>query len=108
MHGRDAHATKESMPLVLAAIGTPFIPGWTELRPFVAVLLAPFFTNRSNYVCAAVALAGVALAFVSQIAVGTGEGIIGEHFRGVLVADHFAIFWKLMLLLFVAGVILMW
>src|SRR5678816_3681167 len=103
----------------LAAIGLPFIPGWTEMRPFVAdlwliatvvgVLLTPFFTSRSNVACAVVALAGLALAFISQLAVGTGgEGIVGNHFRGILVADQFALMWKLLLLLFVAGVILMW
>src|SRR4051812_17276764 len=100
----------------LAAIGMPFIPAWTEMRPFVAdlwliativgVLLTPFFTSHSNVACAIVALAGLALAFVSQLAVGTaGEAIIGNHFRGILVADQFALMWKLLLLLFVAGVI---
>src|SRR5688572_29491937 len=100
------------------AIGLPFIPGWGEMRPFVAdlwliatvvaVLLTPFFTQRSNVPCAIVALAGLTLAFVSQLAVGTsGEGIIGNHFRGILVADQFALMWKLLLLLFVAGVIIL-
>jgi NADH-quinone oxidoreductase subunit N len=100
-------------------MGLPFIPGWGELRPFVAdlwligtiaaVLLTPFFTSRSNVVCAIVALAGLLLAFVSQLAVGTvGDGVVGSHFRGLLVADQFGLMWNLLLLLFVAGVILMW
>src|SRR5439155_11694188 len=106
------------MQSLIAAIGLPFIPGWDELRPFVVdlwliltivgVLLTPFFTTRSNVACALVALAGVTIAFIAQLIVGTGDGVIGEHFRGLLIADHFAILWKLLLLLFVAGVILMW
>src|SRR5438552_3729735 len=56
------------MTHALAAIGLPFIPGWVELRPFVvdlwlivtivAILLAPFFTTRSNVACALDVLAG--------------------------------------------------
>ncbi|MEA2707897.1 MAG: NADH-quinone oxidoreductase subunit [Phycisphaerales bacterium] len=108
------------MNLVLAQnIGLPFIPGWLELRPFiadvvliltiVAVLLTPFFTaGRSNVATGLVSLVGLAIAFISQVAVGAGEGVVGEHFRGILVADQFAHLWKLILLLFVIGVILMW
>ena len=106
-------------PFILAAIGKPFIPGWFELRPFIAdlvligtiiaVLLTPFFTTqRSNIATAVVSLVGLFLAFVAQLAVGVGDGVVGEHFRGILVADHFAHLWKLLLLLFVAGVIFMW
>ena len=106
------------MTCTLAAIGLPFIPGWDQLRPFiadlcligtiVAVLLTPFFVQRSNLACGMVALAGVALAFVSQLALASGNDVVGEHFRGMLVADQFAAMWKMLLLLFVAGVILMW
>src|SRR5438552_1759732 len=102
----------------LATIGLPFIPGWPELRPFiadlwligtvVAILITPFFVQRSNAACGLVALAGLTLAFVSQLAVGIAPGVAGEHFRGLLVADQFAFLWKLLLLLFVSGVILMW
>jgi NADH-quinone oxidoreductase subunit N len=102
----------------LATIGLPFIPGWTELRPFiadlwligtiVAILLTPFFVQRSNAACGLVALAGLTLAFIFQLAVGIGPGVAGEHFRGLLVADQFAFLWKLLLILFVSGVILMW
>jgi NADH-quinone oxidoreductase subunit N len=104
---------------ILAAIGLPYIPGWLELRPFigdcvligtiVAVLLTPFFvTSRPNVMTAIVSLVGIGVAFVAQLAVGSGEGVVGEHFRGILVADQFAHLWKLLLLLFVAGVIFMW
>ena len=102
----------------LAAIGLPYIPGWEELRPFAAdlwlivtivgVLLTPFFTTRSNIACALVALAGVTLAFLAQLLVRNSPNVIGDHFRGLLVMDQFAMLWKLLLLLFVAGVILMW
>src|SRR5687768_1894157 len=104
--------------LILAAVGLPFIPGWDQLRPFIAdvwlivtvigVLLTPFFFERSNAACALVSLAGLALAFVSQLIVGTGDGVVGSYFRDTLVIDHFAIMWKLMLLLFTMGIILMW
>ena len=108
------------MTNILAAIGTPFIPSWDApgyaLRPFVAelwliaaivaVLLAPFFTRRANLVSGAVALTGVLLALISLFAVGPSDA--GEHFRGLLVTDHVAVFWKALLLIFVAGVILLW
>src|SRR4051812_39837402 len=104
---------------ILAAIGLPFIPGWDQLRPFVsdlvlivtivAVLLAPFFAaRRPNMLCAVVALAGLAIAFIAQLVVASGNPESGQHFRGLLIADPFAAMWKLLLLLFVAGVILMW
>jgi len=102
-----------------SSIGLPFIPQWYELRPFaadlwliatiIAILLTPFFTgNRSNVPCAIVALVGLALAFVAQLVVGVNEDVVGYHFRDLLVADHFAAMWKLMLLLFVMGIVLMW
>jgi NADH-quinone oxidoreductase subunit N len=107
-----------TIPFILAAIGLPFIPGWLELRPFIgdlvliltiiAVLLTPFFVARPNIPTALVSLVGLAIAFVGQLAVGAGDGVVGEHFRGILVADQFAHLWKLILLLFVMGVILMW
>ena len=102
----------------LAAIGIPYIPGWDELRPFVAdlwlvatavaVLLTPFFARRPNAPCAYVVLAGLALALVSLIAVGAGAFTGGERFRPMLVTDAVAYFWKVLLLLFVMGVVLMW
>jgi NADH-quinone oxidoreductase subunit N len=108
-----------SILAVAPSIGLPFIPQWIELRPFVAdlwlivtivaVLLTPFFTGaRSNVPCAIVALAGLAVAFLAQLVVGVGPDVVGYHFRGLLVADHVAVMWKLMLLLFVMGVILLW
>ena len=48
------------------------------------------------------------LAFISQLAFASGPSVVGQHFRGLLVADQFGTMWKLLLLLFVAGVILMW
>ena len=103
----------------IPAIGLPYIPGWTDLRPFVAdlwlvativaVLLTPFFSpRRSNRACALVALAGLALALVLLIAVGTPWGTPSERFRPMLVNDAVAFFWKVLLLLFTMGVIVMW
>src|SRR3954463_9442456 len=109
---------------LLLAIDKPFIPGWDAgrglgMRPFVgelwligtivAVLLTPFFTpRRSNVACALVALAGLAMAFISVLAVNVDPEIVGVHFRGLLVSDQLAVLWKLMLLLFVMGIVLMW
>jgi NADH-quinone oxidoreductase subunit N len=104
--------------MILAAIDKPFIPAWSELRAFapelwlivtiVAVLLTPFFSRRSNVICALVTLAGLAVALLSAILVNTSGIIVGEHFRGLLVADQLSILWKILLLLFVIGIVFMW
>src|SRR5690606_15771183 len=105
------------MPYMLAIIGSPFIPGWDQLRAFVpelcligtiiAALLTPFFTTRegANRATALVALAGLVLAFVSLLLVRDTEGL---YFRGLLVADPMSAFWKGALLVFVIGIVLMW
>src|SRR5690606_564867 len=100
---------------LLAQIQAPFIPGWDQLGAFlpelvlvaaiVGVLIAPFFTARRNFVCAVVALVGVVGAFVSVFAMA---GVEGAHFRGLLVSDSLAVLWKGLLLLFTAGIVLMW
>ena len=112
---------------MLSAIGAPFIPHWNEilphggdgfLKPFVAdlwlivtivaVLITPFFTRKSNIACALVALAGLTGALLCLLVVGAGSDVTGTHFRGLLVIDGFAVFWKVLLLVFVMGIILMW
>ncbi len=100
----------------LASIGAPYIPGWVELSPFiadlwligtiVAVLLTPFFVRRPNAACGLVALVGLGIALVSLLTVGTGN--TSEKFRPMLVTDDVAFFWKVLLLIFVMGVVLMW
>jgi NADH-quinone oxidoreductase subunit N len=109
-------------PLGVSSIQLPFIPVWSGggvgLRPFtaelwliatiVAVLITPFFTRKSNIPCAIVALAGLAMAFLSVWIVNDSADVVGLHFRGLLVSDQMAILWKLMLLLFTMGIILMW
>src|SRR4051794_40446862 len=102
----------------MLAIGLPYIPNWDDLRPFVAdlwlvatavaVLLTPFFTRRSNRACAMVTLAGLGPALVSLIAVGASAWGGAERLRPMLVTDSVAFFWKVLLLLFVMGVVLMW
>src|SRR5687768_9203651 len=106
---------------LLAEIREPFIPGWSGaygLRPFapelwiigtiVAVLLAPFFSRRSNLLCAAVSLIGLTIALVSAVVISINGDDVGTHFRGLLVVDRFAVMWKCTLFLFVIGVIVMW
>ncbi|MCY2953018.1 MAG: NADH-quinone oxidoreductase subunit N [Planctomycetota bacterium] len=99
----------------LAAVG-PFVPEWGQMRPFVGelvlmgtivgVLLSAFWGRRSNAVAGVVSLAGLMLAVVGLLLVRPTEG--GEQFRGMLVSDHFAVLWKILLLVFTAGVVLMW
>ncbi|MCC6424092.1 MAG: NADH-quinone oxidoreductase subunit N [Phycisphaerales bacterium] len=101
---------------LLAAIGLPYVPDWGQLRAFapelwliaaiVAVLLTPFFVKKANAACGLVALAGLLAALVSLFVVWDGRS--GEHFRGLLVIDSVAVFWKGLLLLFVIGIVLMW
>jgi len=87
-----------------------------ELRPFVAelilvgtivaVLLSAFWGKRSNAVAGVVSLGGITLALVGLLVVRPTEA--GEQFRGMLVSDNFAVLWKILLLVFTAGVVLMW
>jgi len=103
------------MSSTLAIIGSPFIPGWDQLgaslpelvlvAAIVGVLITPFFTERRNFACAVVALVGLVGAFVLVFAVA-GED--GAYFRGLLVSDSLAVLWKGLLLLFTAGIVLMW
>ncbi len=100
----------------LAAIGLPFIPSGSELRPFapdlwiiatiIAVLLTPFFVKRSNAACALVALVGLIVALISLIVGGMPSP--KSYFVGMLVIDPFAVMWKGLLIVFVIGVIVMW
>jgi NADH-quinone oxidoreductase subunit N len=104
----------------LSDIGRPYIPGWSDLGPFVAecwlivtiiaVLLAPFFSRKSNTLCAGVALLGMGVALISLLIVDvpqTASGTSGP-LKGILIADHFSMLWKAMLLVFSIGIILMW
>ncbi|MGA2500513.1 MAG: hypothetical protein ABSH20_22455, partial [Tepidisphaeraceae bacterium] len=107
------------MMLVLGEIGKPFMPGWNTagemLRPFVAelvliativaVLIAPFFTRRANWVSGLVALGGLVVALLSVLIVRPWDE--GPQFRGMLVSDPYAAYWKIILLVFVIGVVLM-
>src|SRR5215203_1851838 len=109
------------MNFLLGAIEKPFIPGWaapgTGMRPFagelvligtiIAVLLAPFFSRKSNILCAGISIVGLLIALAFEIFIGTG-GQSGEYFRGLLVVDTFSQLWKILLFLFVIGVIVMW
>jgi NADH-quinone oxidoreductase subunit N len=102
---------------ILANIQPPFIPGSDQLGPFapelwliaaiVATLITPFFTTRenANRTAASVALGGIAIAFVSVFFTLDANGLF---FRGLLVVDSMAIFWKGLLLLFTGGIVVMW
>jgi NADH-quinone oxidoreductase subunit N len=105
------------MLATLAAIGNPFIPGWAELRPFIAemwliativgVLITPFFVKRSNLACGLVAMAGRAIALLSLLLVGP-DATATDKFAAMLTADPTAFLWKVLLLLFTLGIVLLW
>ncbi len=98
----------------------PFIPNWLDLRPFVAelwlvativcVLLTPFFVRKPNSACGLVALLGLGIAFCSLLAVGNRGQTSGlsSRFSSMLAADGVAFLWKALLLLFTAGIVLLW
>jgi NADH-quinone oxidoreductase subunit N len=96
----------------------PYIPGSAELRPFaadiclvvsiVAVLLTPFFTRKSNIACGLVTLVGLSLALLAQLGVANAGDPPAEYFRGMLVSDPLAIFFKAILIVFTFFVVLMW
>src|SRR5258706_5724015 len=101
---------------ILSDIGAPVMPAGPELAPFapelvlvatiVGVLLTPFFTKRSNAAAALVSLVGLLIALISLI--WSKDAGLGERFIPMLTNDHYALLWKLMLYIFVIGVILMW
>src|SRR6266850_1160184 len=90
---------------ILADIGRPVLPGGAELAPFapepilvatiVGVLLTPFFTKRSNAAAALVSLFGLIIALFSLI--WAKDAGLGERFIPMLINDHYAVLWKLML-----------
>jgi NADH-quinone oxidoreductase subunit N len=98
----------------------PFIPNWPDLRPFVAelwltativaVLLTPFFVRKPNSACGLVALLGLGIAFVSLLVAGNESQTIAplSRFGSMLVSDGVAFLWKALLLLFTAGIVLLW
>src|SRR5512133_1934849 len=100
----------------MLAIGTPYIPSAIELQPFaaelsviggiVAVILGAMFNRRSNAWSGGIALFAVAVAFVLILA-GGGQPH-GVAFRGMLVSDSLAVYWKALVLLFTSGIIVMW
>jgi NADH-quinone oxidoreductase subunit N len=101
-----------------AAIGLPFIPSAGDLRPFAAEiclvagiagnLMTPFLVRKPNLSCAMVTLASLLIGVVFLLSGGTHPEIMGERLRGLLVFDSAAYVWKLTLLLFVAGVVVLW
>ncbi|HEX2971804.1 MAG TPA: proton-conducting transporter membrane subunit, partial [Tepidisphaeraceae bacterium] len=108
---------------ILAAIqsSAPFIPTWAgqpgyELRPFVAelvligtivaVLLSAFFAKRANLTAGLITLVGLLAALVGLLAVQPLS--TGLQLRGMLVSDSFAVLWKILLLTFASGIVLMW
>ncbi len=100
----------------LLAVSAPMIP---QGRDFVAlegeialalgivgVLLAPFFSvRRSNLVSGGIALLAIVVAFVLTLRPKPESGFA---FRELLLLDPASLFWEQVLLIFMAGVVLLW
>lgn len=105
------------MGIALLSIGKPFIPQANDLLPFagdfilvltiVSVLIAPFFSRKSNASAGAVTLVGLIAALASVCAVGVPTDLVGFHFRGTLLFDPFSVGFKIILLIFVIGIVVM-
>ena len=95
----------------------PYIPDWIDLRPFageltlagalIAVLLTPFFVRKPNTAVATVSLLALAIALAATLMIGTTDPAAGR-LAPMLAADGVAMAWKIILLLFTAGVVLLW
>ncbi len=98
------------------AISSTFIPAGRDFvslqgeitlaLAIVAILLAPFFAiKRSNLISGAIAMIGIIVAFGFTLTAHTPSG---STFRNLLLIDPAGIFWQQILLIFMAGVVLMW
>jgi NADH-quinone oxidoreductase subunit N len=95
----------------------PFIPVWPDLAPFVAeawlaatavsVLLVAFVVRKPDTAAGTFALVGLVAAFASLLVVRPTDAAAGR-FAPMLAADGVALLWKLVLLGFAAGVVLLW
>lgn len=94
-----------------------FAPELALVATIAALLVVPLFAGRSPYLTAAVAMCGVLATLV--LTGRTGQAIGWRYFNGVaglapagapamLIADHFSIFYKLLLLLFLSLVTGLW
>ncbi len=94
----------------------PFIPTSDDLRPFAAELwlvagiaanlLVPFGVRRAHFACAAVTLGALTAGILSLLSMGVVPS--GPHLGGMFLVDSTASLWKLILLFFVVGVVLLW
>ncbi len=73
-----------------------------------ANLLVPFATRRPNLYCAIATLAALLAAAGSLFVVGSAGDVPMQHLRGMLLFDSTALVAKATLILFVAGVVLLW
>ena len=99
----------------LAPTTIPTLPTAAELRPFaaelwlvagiVANLLVPFAVRKPNLACGVSTLLALAAATLS---LATATDVHLTAFGGMLTVDHLSVTWKLILLPFVAGVVVLW
>lgn len=97
-------------------LSRPYIPTALQLKPFIAeliligtilaVLLSPFVARRSNATAGLIALGGLLAALLALLLVQPLAPSI--ELRGMLISDNLAVFWKVLLLLFASGVVVMW
>ena len=98
------------------AIGAPFIPTSLQLKPFVAelwliggilaVLFSPLLGRRGNIASASSRCSQSWPPLVTLLI--TGGEPHGITLRGMLLSDPLAVYWKVLLLVFTAGIIVMW
>lgn len=109
------------MNSMLASIWVPsaqdlrlFSPEFALIGTLVALLVVPLFAGRGRYISAAIALLGALAALLLTGAVrpqvaGAGTGVLSTDAGApMLIADNFAIFFKLFLMLFLALVTGLW
>ncbi len=99
-------------------IGAPYLPSAADLRPFAAELwlvggilanlLVPFAVRKPNLACGITTLVAIGLALATLLLGWNAVPAGTEHLRGMLVADALGGVWKLILLPFVAGVVVLW
>jgi NADH-quinone oxidoreductase subunit N len=91
-----------------------FSPELALVGTLVAVLLAPLIFGRSARTTALLALAGIALTFVCTLRMAATvhtqglSGLAPPAAAGMLIVDNLSIYFKLVLMVFAAGVGVLW
>lgn len=91
-----------------------FAPELAMVGTMVAILIAPLAVGRSSRTTGLLALVGIAVTIVLTLRVagivrtGGVSGLAPEPAAGMLIADNLSTFFKLVLMVFAAGVSVLW